>query len=184
MQEHPIEFVDSFLATCADVCAVQFSVYRYHPESLWDDRKSYAVSPGELRSKYAQLAKQLEDNEDIAFDSVVKDGRGRKRHFGLVDFNTPDRVRAEQASDLLVSEYEVPRAALVFSGRSYHLYMGMLLSHPSWVKFMGRILLLNPRNEPPIIDSRWVGHRLVGGCASLRWSARGRPNLPVVLRAW
>lgn len=100
----------------AQMCALYSSAYTviiYHPESLWDDRKSHAVSPGELRSKYAQLAKQLEDNEDIALDSVVKDGKGRKRHFGLVDFNTPDRVRAEQASDLLVSEYEVPNLPVV-----------------------------------------------------------------------
>jgi len=185
INEHPIEFTESLLKAHTRICGVQISVYRYHPESLWDDRTTYNISVNHLRSRYESLLSRIKDDEDIAFDSVVTMTNGRtKKHFGLVDFNTSLRERAEEASDLLVREYNAPQAALAFSGRSYHLYLGILLSHVAWVRFMGRVLLLNLRSQPPVIDSRWVGHRLIGGCASLRWSAKGRPHLPQIIRQW
>ena len=185
MGGHPIGFVESLLTTHSRICELQLSIYRYHPQSLWDDRTTYSVAPSQLRSQYENLSKKLGQEEDLAIDSVVAlTNQKTKRHIGLIDFNTPERTRAENASNLLVEEYHVPQAALVFSGRSYHLYLGILLSHSAWIKFMGRILLLNLRQEPPVIDSRWVGHRLIGGCASLRWSAVGRSPLPEIVRQW
>ena len=71
--------------------------------------------------------------------------RRAKRHFALLDFQTAEMARVQQVAEMLIEEYRSPRAALVHSGRSYHLYMGVLLTHASWVKFMGRILLLNAR---------------------------------------
>lgn len=35
---------------------------------------------------------------------------------------------------------------------------------------MGHLLLINPRNGAEVVDTRWVGHRLIGGFGSLRWS--------------
>lgn len=182
---HPLEFTASLLESHTSVCGVQMSVYRYHSESLLDDRITYNISVNHLRSRYESLLSRINDDQDIAFDSVVTMANGKsKKHFGLVDFNTSLRERAEEASDLLVREYNAPQAALVFSGRSYHLYIDILFSHAAWVRFMGRILLLNLRHQPPVIDSRWVGHRLVGGCASLRWSAKGKSHLPQIIRQW
>jgi hypothetical protein len=182
---HPMEFTASLLGAHTSICGVQISVYRYHSQSLLDDRTTYNISVSNLHSRYEALVSRIDDDQDIAFDSVVTMANGKtKKHFGLVDFNTSLRERAEEASDLLVREYNAPQAALVFSGRSYHLYLDVLLSHAAWVHFMGRILLLNLRNQPPVIDSRWVGHRLIGGCASLRWSAKGKSQSPQIIRQW
>jgi hypothetical protein len=182
---HPLDFTQSFLTGHKSIREIQISVYRPHPQSLWDDRTTYNISVNQLREQYEALLLKINDDEDIAFDSVVTMAKGKvKKHVGLVDFNTTERNRAEEASSQLVQEYHAEQAALVFSGRSYHLYLGVLLSHNAWVKFMGRILLLNLRDKPPVVDSRWVGHRLLGGYGSLRWSAKGRPNLPKIIRQW
>ena len=57
------------------------------------------------------------------------------------------------------------------SGRSFHAYSLRLISPKEWREFMGRLLLLNLPGRSSFIDSRWVGHRLVAGYASLRWTA-------------
>jgi hypothetical protein len=183
---HPIEFVESLIAADKQIAKVRLSVYRYHPESLFDDRTSYIVPGEQLRAKYEMLRGQLLDNEDIAFHSVITvcDKRELARHFGLVDFVAADITSVERAAEVLVAEYASPPCALVHSGRSYHLYMGMLLTRSSWTKFMGRLLLLNPRNGPPVIDARWVGHRLMGGYSALRWSAKHSSHLPEIVRQW
>src|SRR5689334_8531994 len=108
MRVHPIDFTESLLVSCK-VCEAQISVYRYHPQSLWDDRTIYNIAVGQLRSKYEELAKQISGQEDVAFDSIVTvANRKTRKHFGLVDFNTPEKQRAEEASNLLIKEYRVP----------------------------------------------------------------------------
>jgi hypothetical protein len=184
MSTHPIDFIASWLADNNRICEVQLSRYRYHPQSLSEESISYAVPVKLLRANYERLEKHLCDGEDIAFDSVVKlRGKGAtKRHLALLDFQTSDVTRVKRVSEQLVDEYRVRRAALVNSGRSYHLYMGTVLTHAAWIRFMGRVLLLNARNEPPTVDTRWIGHRLMGGHAALRWSAKGKPFVPEIIQ--
>jgi hypothetical protein len=181
---HPINFIESLLAENGRICEVHLSRYRYHPQSLVEESTSYAIPVARLRDKYEHLEKILSDDEDIAFDSVVRlRGKGSaKCHLALLDFQTSDLLRITRASELLVREYCAPRAALVNSGRSYHLYMGIVLAHAAWVKFMGRALLLNTRGEPPTVDDRWIGHRLIGGHSGLRWSAKGKPFVPEIIQ--
>jgi hypothetical protein len=183
---HPIDFVESLLAENECINEVQLSVYRYHPQSVTEERTPYEVRATQLRASYERFLERLKEGEDISFDSVVRMcGKTRsKKHFAFLDFQTAHIKRIEEAAELLVAEYHEPRAVLVHSGRSYHLYMGVLLPHPAWVRFMGRILLLNVRGEPPTVDPRWVGHRLVGGYGALRWSAKANPNMPYVIRKW
>lgn len=40
-----------------------------------------------------------------------------------------------------------------------------------WNRFLGRLLLMNEPGSPALVDARWIGHRLIGGYAALRWSA-------------
>jgi hypothetical protein len=98
----------------------------------------------------------------------------------------PDAV--EVAAQTLIGEYQIKRAALFASGRSYHLYLGALFLREEWVKFMGRLLLLNPRRGPLLTDPRWIGHRLMGGYGALRWSANTSPyskvGPPKLVRSW
>jgi hypothetical protein len=181
---HPINFVESLLVQNELIYQVQFSRYHYHPHSLTEESTPVVVSAGKLRDTFQDLEKRLRPDEDIAFDSVMRmrDKEITKCHFALLDFETSDLERIEFASKALIGEYGAKQAILVNSGRSYHLYMDVLLTHDAWVRFMGRALLLNTRDEPPTVDARWIGHRLIGGHAALRWSAKAKPFVPKVVR--
>lgn len=181
---HPIYFVESLLAQNELIYQVQLSRYHYHPQSLAEESNPVAVPAARLRDAFVDLEKKLSANEDIAFDSIVRmrGKKSKKCHFALLDFQTSDLQRIEQASRLLIGEYDAKQAVLVNSGRSYHLYMGVLLTHDAWVRFMGRALLLNSRDEAPTVDTRWIGHRLIGGHAALRWSAKAKPFMPEIIQ--
>lgn len=181
---HPINFVESLLAQNGLIYEVQLSRYQYHAQSLAEESAPVAVPVAKLRDVFHDLERGLGADEDIAFDSVVR-LRGEeitKCHFALLDFETSDLQRIEDASKVLISEYDAKQAVLVNSGRSYHLYMDVLLSHDAWVHFMGRALLLNCRGESPTVDARWIGHRLIGGHAALRWSAKAKPFVPEIVQ--
>ena len=183
----PIDFVERILADQPSVEEVFLSVYRSHPHSLIDDRVNYSVPLRKLREKYEALLHKLAKDEEIAFHSLVKNS-GACSHLLLVDFRSPDCSRVEQAAEGLIGEYPVKSAALFESGRSFHLYLDKLMTQDLWVKFMGRLLLLNDRDSPVLTDARWVGHRLIGGYAALRWSANTSRymefGIPRLVREW
>ncbi|NEX60635.1 hypothetical protein G3574_06065 [Noviherbaspirillum sp. 17J57-3] len=59
---------------------------------------------------------------------------------------------------------------LFSSGRSLHGYGINPLTPEEWIRFMGLLLLANHPSKPTVVDTRWVGHRLLAGYAALRWS--------------
>ena len=75
-------------------------------------------------------------------------------------------------------------SGLVFyeSGRSLHAYGSTGLKNKEWIDFMGRLLLANIPNKPEIVDTRWIGHRLMGRFSSLRWSSNSGMYLQIPSR--
>ena len=63
------------------------------------------------------------------------------------------------------------------SGRSFHAYGSELMEASNLSSFLGSALLANEVGEDPVVDARWIGHRLMGGRASLRLSANGARSL-------
>ncbi|MEK7090743.1 MAG: hypothetical protein AAB930_04115 [Patescibacteria group bacterium] len=53
--------------------------------------------------------------------------------------------------------------AILLSGASYHYYGYNLMTPDQWQKFMYKSLLLDE-----VVDTRWIGHRLLDGIALLR----------------
>jgi hypothetical protein len=183
----PIDFVERILADHPSISEVFMSVYRRHPHTLIDDRDNYFVPLEKLREKYEALLCKLAKDEEIAFNSLVKTG-GAYSHLLLVDFRSPDRSLVQQTAEDFIDEYAVKRAALFESCRSFHLYLNKLVTQELWVKFMGRLLLVNDRVGPVLTDARWVGHRLIGGYGALRWSANtpryAEFGTPRLVRQW
>lgn len=67
--------------------------------------------------------------------------------------------------------------AILISGASYHYYGYNLLTPEAWRKFMYKSLLLDE-----VVDTRWVGHRLIDGQANLRITPKGEYNfIPYVV---
>ncbi|QKG69751.1 hypothetical protein HP062_12865 [Pseudomonas sp. B14-6] len=114
----------------------------------------------------------LAPNKELAFHSILRHNK-KKYHIPMIDFQAPENKIRESISSL---EKVIPKSIfneLVFynSGRSCHAYSLKIISNSEWIDFMGRLLLVSHPHEDQIIDTRWIGHRLMSGFSSLRWSA-------------
>ena len=156
----------------AGVREVTFSVYRYVPRDLSDQRRLVTVPVERLAERYEELSRTLGDGEEIAFHSSVNGAAGETLHIPMIDFHGASIDEHVPELEALLSEWGIPRMALFSSGRSFHGYGLALFDAKEWVRFMGRLLLLNPPPEDrsPWVDARWIGHRLMSGSGALRWS--------------
>jgi hypothetical protein len=160
------------------------SKYTYKADSLFDERDCLSVHSDTFTENWvAQTITSLSSNQELAIHSnvIIK---GRTWHIPMIDFAAEMEI-SRQTIDRL--RQFLPRSvflnmAFFASGRSFHAYSTALLSPKEWHGFMGRLLLITPARGTELIDSRWVGHRLIGGFCSLRWSNnsglyRGEPRL-------
>lgn len=167
---HPFNFVQSLFER--EEAQFAFSKYVYTPDSLLDDREFLTLSGTEVTEDRINLEiASLRPDQELAFHSKVQI-KGKTFHIPMIDFATEEEV-SHQVFDRM-SQY-LPKKlmlnmAVYASGRSYHAYSKTLLGPKEWQDFMGRLLLINPRDQANIVDTRWIGHRLIGGFSSLRWS--------------
>lgn len=168
-QDHPFDFLKTLFQGEA---IFSFSRYVYTPDSLFDTREKFQIAGKEITKERinAEIA-SLRQDQELAIHSNVQIN-GRNYHIPMIDFSTEGDVASGLYDRLgqYLPRKVIMNMALYASGRSFHGYSTTLLGQREWIDFMGRLLLVNPRNQPDIVDSRWVGHRLVGGFGSLRWS--------------
>lgn len=148
------------------------SKYVYTPDSLFDERE-YLMIPGEVfsESRINEEIASLRSDQELALHSTVRI-KGKTFHIPMIDFSIEESV-GDDVFDRM-SRY-LPKSlmlnmAVYASGRAFHAYSTTLLGPKDWFDFMGRLLLVNPRGQPDVVDARWIGHRLIGGFGSLRWS--------------
>ena len=152
---------------------------------LFDLREIFTVSSLDLSVKWldSQMG-LLHEGQELALHSNVIVS-GKKLHIPMIDFSI-DPSRKNQVYDRLNQflPKDILRSMAIYSsGRSLHGYSSKLISNKKWIEFMGRLLLVNPRdNQENIIDGRWVGHRLIAGYSSLRWSNKSSNYLAMPLR--
>ena len=169
---HLISVVWAILESGRDDLTLEFSRYRYLPQSVFDERHTFFVPISDVTQNWLDCeCSRLQESWELAINSRVRDGRGRTFHIPMIDF-VGRNVRALSSPRFMeVVGRNVAKSFEYFdSGRSFHAYSGRLMTGGEWVKFMGRLLLLNFPNEEPVVDARWIGHRLLGGYSSLRWS--------------
>ncbi|RNF51540.1 hypothetical protein EBI00_06485 [Marinomonas hwangdonensis] len=170
IESHPISIV---IDSIHENIELEFSIYKYQPQSIIDERKSFPVKKLDLSDSWLlDQLNRLNENEELAFHSKFKIG-SRYYHMPMIDFNCKieDIDKAKKVLSNLLPKEIFHSLSFYESGRSLHAYGSTPIPNTRWVEFMGRLLLANLPNEPSIIDTRWVGHRLVGGYSSLRWSA-------------
>lgn len=168
---------------------LEFSVYVYKPDSLDDERRIVRLRGADLNAQWLSDAlASLNRNEELALHSRVKI-KSRTWHIPMIDFvgrfdveRVRDRIRKFLPRDIART------MVFVNSGRSFHGYSDVLLSPKEWLEFMGRLLLVNEPERDPVIDTRWVGHRLIAGYGALRWSNssglyRGMPRVETLMFA-
>lgn len=115
----------------------------------------------------------LDQTQELAFHSIIKDKYGKIRHIPMIDFSIENDIDRDTFFRLRYIIDKKILNSLVFysSGRSFHAYSTTLISNSEWKDFMAKLLLINQSNcQKPIIDIRWIGHRLLSGYSTLRWS--------------
>ena len=143
-------------------------------------------SKGLIEVRATELASALPDlsraskarREVIAIYSLCRDKRGRELHIPMMDFRIESGSNIGQIALLkqALSTLEQKDGVLLDSGNSYHYYGFKLLSPKDWKRFMAASLLLEP-----LVDVRYIAHRLLANKAALRLSAGGRkPKIPIV----
>lgn len=180
--DHPFHFLLPLFRGQDSIFAL--SRYVYTPDSLMDERESVVLPGRELTEGCVEaVVATLRPDQEIAFHSIVRIS-GRNWHIPMIDFSLKKIVSVDVFARM--SRY-LPKAlmlnmAVYTSGRSLHAYSATLLTPKEWPDFMGRLLLINPPNGNVIVDTRWVGHRLIGGFGSLRWSSNSKGYLALPAR--
>jgi hypothetical protein len=121
------------------------------------------VSAIELRQSQSKFPEGRNERQVVAVCSCCRREDGAERHFPMLDFRV-DAPPTKEKQDLAV---EVIAKALLRQGApdGVILYSGKLdpLDEAEWRNFMLRCLLLEP-----LVDVRYVAHRLLSGRATLR----------------
>lgn len=149
-----------------------FSKYKYIADSLFDEREIIKIKGEEISEQWVhEQIKSLSENQELAIHSLVTI-KGRSYHIPMIDFSLDEEfsIAVFHRMGMYLSKKILLQTLFYSSGRSYHAYSLNLLSPKQWLEFMGRLLLINPPNNSSVIDTRWIGHRLIGGFSSLRWS--------------
>lgn len=169
-EKHPFCFLSSLFQK--EEAIFTFSKYVYTPDSLMDERELIRVSGDDLTADWVTCTiASLRQDQELALHSSVRIGE-RNWHIPMIDFSLEEAI-SQNVFDRMSRYLPKPlmlNMAVYSSGRSFHAYSTTLLGPKDWYDFMGRLLLINPRDAHDIVDTRWVGHRLIGGFGSLRWS--------------
>lgn len=140
------------------------------PQSLEDSREVFNVKAHAFSQNYvADLISSLGNGEELALHSRVIIN-GNIKHIPMIDLSAKSTARAVKGLIKLLPKSISDEFIFYNSGRSFHVYSTSLMDSKDYSSFLGRLLLSNNPDEPLLVDSRWVGHRLVGGYLSLRWS--------------
>jgi len=149
-----------------------------------DESTSWIKVPADqLAAELARLkAECRKSREGLALCSMCEDAAGRKLHIPMLDFRIGTKGDYGQIK-LLTKALRHSReedGAIVNSGDSYHYYGFRLLSPDDWQRFMAAWLLLGP-----LVDVRYIGHRLMARTAALRLNAAPplKPKEPWVVRS-
>jgi len=172
---------------------------------LWDIAWSLASTPEVFEQLIAQALKhdlRGQPTQTVGFEtpssgvqSVLEEIKGSKNnvvfavcskcqladgsivHIPMMDFRckpSPENLQTVKSSLRGAGQ---KKGYVLESGRSYHYYGLDLMDEKSWIQFMGKCLLLSP-----LVDSRYIAHRLIEGTCALRVSTSERhPKRPTVV---
>lgn len=174
--ERPIDFLGAYFsqltASGHDVTA-EFSYYKYIPQSVLDDRVIVSLNNPTIESIIALINKCPADHE-VAFHSRYKflTHTRKARFLPVIDFmcHANNIKSAAQIARKILPPSLWKSLYFYDSGRSMHGYIKSEITKPDFIDFMGRCLLMNMPNEAELVDTRWVGHRIMAGYGSLRIS--------------
>lgn len=170
-KSHPYWHVRVIVDRSPNIIAVPLSYYSYRPQSVDDARTPLLVSARDFvqSEKIETIIAGTPAGHELALHSDFRLANGERRHLVMIDMATSSRAHLDKLRGFL-GDHFFQRITWFSSGRSFHGYGEDLLSQDDWVHFMGLLLLANKPRFEPTVDPRWIGHRLLGGYAALRWT--------------
>ncbi|OGU68693.1 MAG: hypothetical protein A2499_16595 [Stygiobacter sp. RIFOXYC12_FULL_38_8] len=176
---HPIElFFSKILPQLPSEAELSFSAYTYKPQSIIELRETKKFLVREIDITLIEnLFASLDKNQEFAINSAIKFPDGNIKHIPMIDFLTGSIKTVRSIMPLIIQYPIIENMYIYDSGSSYHGYSTYLIDEKSWVKYMGLLLLLNLPGKEPIIDYRWIGHRLNAGYGTLRWTSNSKKHL-------
>ncbi|MFC0178554.1 primase 1D-like protein [Thorsellia kenyensis] len=171
LSKHPYKWVKHLVNKELGGCGVlEFSKYNYVPRTINDYRYEFKLNLPDFNEKSINyIISNLEPGLELAINSRVSNSNAIL-HIPMIDFGIKLNTSIPVDTLLKFVKYWNMNFILFSSGRSYHAYGDRLLEQNEWINFMGSLLLINIPGERKLIDDRWVGHRLLAGYSSLRWS--------------
>jgi hypothetical protein len=123
------------------------------------------------------IVARLKPGYVLAVQSDVSLAGGGTAHIPMMDFACRPSPYMQHTVKRVLGKIRKATGLLLESGRSYHYYGLDLLSETEWRSFLGRALLLTP-----MVDVRYVAHRLIDGFCRLRLTATNdKPVVPAVV---
>lgn len=140
-----------------------------------NERSFNLTNAGLATQGISSIIESLRDDEALAISSRVRVRNGYSAHLPMLDFDCKPTHANRAAVEHMLRAIDQP-GIILNSGNSYH-FMGIsLLTADEWLRFMGQSLLLTP-----LIDARYLGHRLYDGECYLRVFAKNKPiNEPLI----
>lgn len=169
--KHPRIIVQSIINEYGSDLVFEFSHYLYKPQTIVDQRKLFTIDGKTLSNEtyVDRMLKNVPEGMELSLNSRVYLPNGTFKQIPMIDLSAPAAGILGRVIGVL--PIEVADSMLWFeSGRSHHGYGRYLIDHAEWIQLMGRLLLANLPNMPPIVDPRWIGHRLIAGYSALRWT--------------
>lgn len=170
MKKHPSLIIQEIVRKYGTEIEFEFSHYIYVPRTIDDQRTTFHVSAKELTLlKLEELCNSTPTGTELALHSKVLFPDKLIMHIPMIDLAARATGIIRRVIDVLPPEL---LGSMIWfeSGRSYHGYGTVLISPEEWVKLMGRFLLVNQPQLLPVVDPRWIGHRLISGYSALRWT--------------
>lgn len=172
---HPLLLVESIITRYGTALNFTYSFY----EVAEPGRQAVAPRSDVLKVRAADVTpdwvvdrfRELKSNEELAWHSwVEREERGF--HIPMIDLvGRPSVPRLRELSRMVAASMHLNSDFVFFeTGQSLHGYLPELIPEASWHRYLGELLVLDQRDWPHLIDTRWVGHALARGFSALRWS--------------
>ena len=177
-REYGVPFWDAILAISmqrGEVPARYVELAILHDKS--PDEYSINMPHQEVSAhRIAETTRNLESGFVLALSSKVILKNGEFAHIPLLDFRCLPSARNREIVKTALKAMGQEGGLIVESGRSYHFYGVRLLSPEAWIQFLAMGILFSP-----IVDARYIAHRLADGACRLRiGSASEKPSIPTV----
>lgn len=124
------------------------------------------------------VQKCASDALGLAIYSTCRTFSDSIRHIPMMDFRCEATDNNLDIIEFALREMGQISGVILDSGRSFHYYGFHLLEESQWREYMVRASLLTP-----LVDGRYIAHRLLHGAAALRVNSTvGKPFIPSVVR--